>query len=64
MVTIKGNGRKSVTFSILADLISEYSNLCEERGFIASRRIERFIERDIKEIKGSRELPPTVHAVS
>ena len=60
---IKKNGRRSVTFSVLSELISEYSKLCEEQGLIASRRIERFIQSDIETIKEKRESPPTSHAV-
>ncbi|MBI2664713.1 hypothetical protein HYX10_05245 [Candidatus Woesearchaeota archaeon] len=47
----EGNGRKAVTFKIREDLLVEFSRLCEEKGLIMSRRIEKCIEADIEKIK-------------
>jgi len=46
-----GNGRKPVTFSIKKDLLDEFIKLCEEKGMIMSRRIEKCIREDIERLK-------------
>lgn len=46
-----GNGRKPVTFNIKEDLIKEFSKVCEEKGLIMSRRIEKCIQEEIERIR-------------
>lgn len=46
-----GNGRKPVTFNIKEDIINEFSEVCEKKGFIMSRRIEKCIVEEIERIK-------------
>lgn len=51
MVDKNTNGRRAVSFSIRKQLIEEFTKLCEEKGLIMSRRIEKCMEAEIEKIK-------------
>jgi len=43
----KADINRNVTFSISKKLYEEYMNLCKKSGWVASRRIEIFMEREL-----------------
>ncbi len=49
--TLDSNGRKPVTFNIKEDLVKEFARICQEKGLIMSRRIEKCIQDEVERLR-------------
>lgn len=45
------NEKKNVTLHMNAKLYDEYSEFCKKEGLVLSRKIEQFIERELKDAR-------------
>lgn len=41
-------GRKTVALSLDEEIYKKYKNYCKERGIILSRRVDKFMEDELK----------------